>query len=234
MLAWYYVVAQRERIDESALSAARELSTAVDRELGSYIVMLQALATAPELQRGDIRGFYQRASGIYNALGANIVLRAPGEAIPLMNTSVPWGTLLAGGNPEISAFEQQAVRTRQPVVSDLMKEPSRQRWIVTVMVPVLKDEEVTYILSAGIQATQFATVLKLVHLPPERASTVLDRKNIVVARSPQHDRFVGSPTPAGFAGPHQRRTEYRPGGIWKASSSGPPMHGPRSLIGWWR
>ena len=30
VLAWYYVVAQRERIDESALSAARELSTAVD------------------------------------------------------------------------------------------------------------------------------------------------------------------------------------------------------------
>ena len=97
VLAWYYVVAQRERIDESALSAARELSTAVDRELGSYIVMLQALATAPELQRGDIRGFYQRASGIYNALGANIVLRAPGEAIPLMNTSVPGGPRLQAG-----------------------------------------------------------------------------------------------------------------------------------------
>ncbi|MDZ5454478.1 hypothetical protein [Labrys sp. ZIDIC5] len=110
--AGYYVIAQRERVDERALSATRQLAIAVDRKLGSYLLMQQALATSPELQAGDIQGFYPRAMKIYAALGANIVLRAPGRKLQLMNSSVPWGMPLDGGNPDISASEQIVLRTK--------------------------------------------------------------------------------------------------------------------------
>ncbi|WP_246249315.1 sensor histidine kinase [Chelativorans alearense] len=200
VLAWYYVIAQRDRIDESVVSAARELSIAVDRELGSHILMLQSLATAPELQRGNIEVFYRRAHRIYDALGINIVLRAPGEPLQLMNTSVPWGSPLAGGNPDIPQFEQKVRRTGEPAVSNLIKGPVHGLWVVVVMVPVLKDGEVVYFLSVGVPAAQLVDVLKQVNLPAGRFAVIVDGNNTVVARSAQHERFVGTPAPPGTIG----------------------------------
>lgn len=200
ILTWYYVVAQRARINESAVSAARELSIALDRELGSYILMLNALATSTELHTGDIQGFHRRASDIYTALDTNIVLRAPGEQLQLMNTSVPWGTTLAGGNPDIPFFERKVLRTKQPAVSDLIKGPINQQWVVVVMVPVLKDGDVTYFLSVGIPAARLAQVFEQVDLPAKWFASFVDSENRVVARSAQHEKFVGKSAPAGMIG----------------------------------
>jgi hypothetical protein len=164
VLTWFYVDAEGHRAEERARLSARQLVLAVDRELIRPTLMLEALATSPLLQTGDLAAFHGRASEISRGLDVTIVLRAPGNPVQLVNTAVLWGAPLAGGNPDIPAFEEEVVRTRQPVVSDLIHGPLQSVWVIVVMVPVLRDGEVAYILSVGLPANQFARVLGEVQL----------------------------------------------------------------------
>lgn len=199
LLAWFYVDAESQRAEERARLSARQLVLAVDRELTAPTLMLQALATSPLLQTDDLAGFHAHASEIALKLGVTIVLRAPGQPIQLVNTAVPWGAPLVGGNPDIPAFEAEVVRTRQPVVSDLIYGPLQNVWVTVVMVPVLRNGAVVYILSVGLPAKEIARVLREVQLGEGWFSVVVDRKNRVVARHPDHDKFVAHSSPPGWA-----------------------------------
>ncbi len=198
LLAWLYVSSEQQRVRDRAQLSAQQLDLAVDRELAAPTRMLQALATSPLLQAGDLQTFYERASELARGLGVTVVLRAPGSPRQLVNTSAPWGTPPEGDNPDILALEEEAARAQKPVISDLIRGSAHDVGVVVVMVPVLRDGRAIYVLSARLPADRIATALRDVRLDPDWFSVVVDRNNMVVARLPDHEQFVGKPAPPGW------------------------------------
>ncbi len=195
ILAWFYVDSERERANEQARLSAREIVVAVERELAGPRLMLQALATSPLLRSGDLQSFHSQARDVSEALGSPISLHAPGQSQELLNTSIPWGGPPPEDNPQLSAYVQAATRSKQAVTTGLIKAPFQQSPSIVMLVPVFLDGEVVYILSFDIPASRLAEILRQVEIAPEWISAVVDQHDIIVARSADHDRFVGRSVP---------------------------------------
>ena len=74
IVTYSFANAERSRLEASADNANQEIVTLVEREISSRLAMLQALATAPSLQNGDILAFeaqareFSRRTGVPTAL----------------------------------------------------------------------------------------------------------------------------------------------------------------------
>jgi hypothetical protein len=108
-----YALAQQQRTQAGriGLELARALATAVDAELRSSISVVQALATATSLDRGDLPGFQERAVRVL-ATQPNwvAVFLADPTGKRLLDTRFRYGVEL-GPILERASFER-VVRTR--------------------------------------------------------------------------------------------------------------------------
>jgi PAS domain S-box-containing protein len=202
VIAVFYVYAERDRAVERTRLLARQLVLALDRELAPRIALIRTLATSRGLQPGgNFEAFRMRASEIASASGLTIVLRAPGERRELLNTSLLEDGASQDADRDVVAFDEEAVRTRQPVVSDLIKSgmipgPLRENWGVVITVPVPDESHVRYVLSVPIPAADIARVVGEVQRDAGWFVLVLDRKDIAITRLPDHERYVGRMAPS--------------------------------------
>ena len=88
--------------------------------------------------------------------------------------------------------EAEMLRTRKPVVSNVFFGPLVKKHVVSVVVPVLKDEQVVYGLAIGIATDNFAKFLEHEQHTPGRLAAIVDRRNVFVARSQKHGEFTGT------------------------------------------
>jgi PAS domain S-box-containing protein len=117
----------------------------------------------------------------------------------------------AGGPPrkgglatERREAERQVTHSGKPAVSNAFIGPVTKRLVITVVVPVMRDGTAAYLLSVGIPASRFAANLDGLDLGPGGIATILDRNNMIIARSQKHDEFAGRivsvPPPPGLEG----------------------------------
>ena len=95
-------------------------------------------------------------------------------------------------------IDQQVIASKQPVIQDLFTGATAGRPIISIRVPVLKDDTVTHVLSMAVDPRRIAEILLAQNLPASWVATVIDRANRVVARSRQHEAFVGKSAPDEF------------------------------------
>jgi len=58
---------QRLAFEQQFLERVRAMAIALDRTLEGSMTLLQGLASSPELDRGDLRAFYERARRVASA-----------------------------------------------------------------------------------------------------------------------------------------------------------------------
>ena len=107
-------------------------------------------------------------------------------------------------------IDQQVIATKQPVIQDLFTGATAGRPIISIRVPVLKDDTVTHVLSMAVEPRRIAEILLAQNLPASWVATVIDRADRVVARSRQHETFVSKPAPDEFL-----RAARGADGIWE-------------------
>ena len=172
----------RGTIERELLSRAQGVAAGAEREIGSAKSLLQALATSPYLETGDLAGFYQQAARTPKAEGTQIALSdASGQM--LVNTAVPLGAPLPKrGNPDIV---RQVFESGEPAVSDLHMGPVRQEKLVAVDVPVMRDGHVGYSLSIGFRPTVFGQLVESANpAGSDWKVAVIDGQRSIVARVP--------------------------------------------------
>jgi signal transduction histidine kinase/ActR/RegA family two-component response regulator len=76
-------------------------------------------------------------------------------------------------------------------VSDLYVGTTDRQPYVLLDAPVLRDGEALFALNIGVRAQHLASLLERHRMPPGWAVSITDRQNRIVARFPEHDRFVG-------------------------------------------
>ena len=179
----------RERLEADTIATARVMVNAIDRELVGITVAAQVLSTSRRAQAGDLAAFYPQAQEVVaKGIGANVVLSdASGRQV--MNTLRPLGEALPlHGNPE----QLRAVfASGRPVVSNVYVGGVLRRPVMNVTVPVFRDDRVVYALSIGVLPERFRAILSEQKLPPGWSGAAFDMTGTVVARTHEHERFVG-------------------------------------------
>jgi len=182
----------RERLEHDSVATARTIALAVDRELVGIQVAARVLATSRRAHTGDLEGFRRRAEEVVaTGVGYNVVL-SDERGQQIVNTLRSHGEPLPKhGNP---AQLRAVFATGGPVISDLYIGAVMRRPVISVDVPVIRDDgKVMYDLSVGETPERFRRLLARQGLPDDWIGALFDRKGRIIARTHEHDRFVGKP-----------------------------------------
>ncbi|HYR34868.1 MAG TPA: ATP-binding protein [Burkholderiales bacterium] len=183
---------QRQQAQRAAIEVTRALSTAVDGELQRSISALQVLASAPSLELGEMARFYQV---IAKALETNptwlTVILADLSGRQVLNARYALNVALpALVEPQSFGL---AVRTGRPVVGYLAR--GGTDFAVPVRVPVVRNGELRYVLTAAVKPDGIRDVLNRQRVPSDWVVSVFDGKGQRVARSRPPEALGGQPAP---------------------------------------
>jgi signal transduction histidine kinase/ActR/RegA family two-component response regulator len=182
---------QTARAERAGIEIARALATAIDAELHRSASALQAIAVGPSLDTADLRRFHEVMRRVHEGRPdwVTVTLADP-SGQQLANAAHPFGKSLPGVvDPESL---QQVVRSAAPFIGGLSVSPGGQA-AVPVRVPVLRDGEVRYVLTAALKPGSLVQVLNRQRIPPDWVVSVFDARNARVARSRQHETFLNQP-----------------------------------------
>src|SRR5919199_2037043 len=206
-----FATSERTRYVNEGREAARQIAADVDRELSRMQTAAQALATSPFIPSGDYEAFQRQASEFLRTWAPDdptsyaVILRdLTGQQ--LANTGQVWGTPLIRVERDV---DRVVVTTKRPQVQDLFFSASAGRPAVTVRAPVLKDGEVTHVISIRLEPKRIAELLRTQSLPAMWNSAVIDNNSRVIARQPHHERFIGAQATEDF-----RRNAVGDEGTW--------------------
>lgn len=189
LLIGYSYERQRANFEHNTLETARALTQAVDRELASGRMALQALATSPHLASGDLAAFHRQATEALAELPGENVALSDASGQQLANTLRPFGEPL----PRNSSPEQlrRIFETGRPVISDLFVGELARRPMISVGVPVSRGGQVVYDISMAFFPDRLGEILRRQELPAGWVGAIFDSQGTVIARTHNADRFVG-------------------------------------------
>jgi PAS domain S-box-containing protein len=177
-----------------ALEQAHNLSVAVARELDGCIRGLQVMAVAPALRADqlDLDALRQRADALAAQFPGSSVALLQKDGRELLNTRAsPGAPLPASGDRETM---ERVFETGQPAVSGIYKASMDGRLTVAVDAPVKREDgQVTYVLSMHPGLQIFDGVIHQARVPTAWVIAVFDQHDLIVARSPNPEQFVGHP-----------------------------------------
>lgn len=170
---------------------ATQLASEIDTQMSQQFAMLGAIAALPSIDRPDLAAFHEDADRIQAVLPqwAFLSLSNPETGEQLLNTRVPFGTVLPKGDEDVvrrvAQTRMPAARTHYVNAPDVDDEGG-----VQIYVPVIRNNDVRYVLSA---ALKFDAIQKLVE-PASNTDLlvgVVDENGKILARSSEILRFRG-------------------------------------------
>lgn len=195
LVSTYFIVAnhqqRRDTVIHSVVQSARNLSSALDRDLGSIESGLLVLATSPTLRSGDLAAFQDQVMEVLPSQSISHYVLIDPKGHQRLNTLRTWGEPLPTGGWPIAS--QQVIQQEAIVLTDLFIGPLAGQPMVALCVPVRKNSQVIYTLNAGISLERISSLLHNQGLPPVWVTGILDGQGVVIARSREAARFVGKP-----------------------------------------
>jgi diguanylate cyclase (GGDEF)-like protein len=180
---------QREdAVRRETLLSARSVMAAIDRDLAKVESSLTILATSTRLAAGDIPAFAERLRTTPRSLIVLNYVLSDRDGREFINTVAP-GALAP--EPLAPTELSRVFETGQPAVSHLFDGPLHHQPVITVSVPVRRDGDVVYALTAEISPAQLGGILVKDPLPPHWVAALLDETGTIVARSRSSWRFAG-------------------------------------------
>jgi diguanylate cyclase (GGDEF)-like protein/PAS domain S-box-containing protein len=205
-IGWDAYSHQREALGRSMIDTARALAGAADRELAEGEALLETLALSSLIDERRFEAFYALAArALASRPGTSLLLVEPGGQV-VLNTARPFGSPLPNlfdqeaARPPTApdelplgagAFVRQVFETRQPRHSDLFLGRVRNRPLVGVIVPVLREGRVTYCLSLGMPIKAMQDLLARQRSAREGEASLIDARGFLIARALAPERYVG-------------------------------------------
>jgi PAS domain S-box-containing protein len=214
-----FAIDQRRQTLEEMAETTRALQRAVDREIELAEAILRALRRTRSVgeavaagPRGGVEAraaFHATASAlvaegrrtVHNislhdaATGEQIVntLRPLDAPLPsLEEVRVPEARVEDDPQALVRAVFNQIITDRRLFITDLYHGPAAGMFLVSVMLPVEQDGEVIAILAANLLPSALGQVLREQTPPIGYVSSVVDRDGIIIARTREPERFVGT------------------------------------------
>jgi hypothetical protein len=187
---------QRAAFEDRFLERVRAVSIALDREHVASVSALRGLAGSVGLADGHLDLFPSRAEQSLRSepsWSAVMLLDAQGTVL----RCVPGTDQAAGSSFREQEAVQQAIATRQPVLSGLVTSVGRERFVTWIALPVLTHEgQVRYVLLAEMDQEAWLRFLSRYPVVPGATMTLLDQHRVIIARTLNNDQWVGrAPAP---------------------------------------
>jgi len=190
-LLYRSVTLEREQIRQRIVQVLEALIADVDRDMDRRIALLETLSTSPSLSAEDWAGFYKQAKDSLRGRAYLVLVDRDGRQI--LNTFVPYGE-----EPKVTgdpATLQKILQNRRPVISDLFTSLVAMRFVYNVSIPVLRDNEVRYVMSLGLLPEDLHALLESQSLPPDWSAAIWDGNGVTMARTRDQERLLGTAVP---------------------------------------
>jgi PAS domain S-box-containing protein len=207
--AWQVVRAYQGAAEGRLLDTARALALALNSEFETYRAAAIALASSPSVRLAPDEGVAALrpwASALAEGLGgARIVINdaAPGYR-QLLNTRRPEDAPPPPpAQPGQGAWDliSRVIETGEPAISDLFLGRTSGELLVGIAAPVLRDGRVERVVVIAVDPSRLSALLLRQSLAGEAFASVADRHGRIVARSRDHERFLGTVPPSLRAAP---------------------------------
>jgi two-component system, LuxR family, sensor kinase FixL len=197
-IVWRLAQLERDQSRDAILYSSRPIMSTVDAQLGKYMAAVQALAVSPSLKAHDLVGFREEAEQALPGLSGAWVTLADVEGHPVVNTLVSTMEAAPLLSEEERAAGVRALEARRMQVSDVMAGGDANFPMISVGVPILVADKPAYFLTVSVDVAVFRALLNGQGLPLGWIVGVVDRRGNVIARSRDHERWVGRPASEGW------------------------------------
>jgi signal transduction histidine kinase len=216
----YHTQLERSSLERGMRDTARALALALDRDVNDIKTGVEALAGSRYLNAPvDLAHFYEEATTVSKGFGGWAVLSDPGGR-QVLNTSRPLGAALP--IPTVASLEmmRNVAASRKTFVSNIFVGAVSRQPAVIVAVPVIRDDQVRYVLDFPFPPTQFTDLLREASLSRGWIAVITDREGGVVARVPDAAAFVGKQEGQEWANQTTGDEGFRKGDVLR----GPPVY----------
>jgi hypothetical protein len=190
-VAWMVVEQKKTAVAEELASTARALRVAVDRELLSQFTAMNILVPDLSLNTANLADFHKRANlaAKTNREWLNVALVDPrSHRLIVSHPSVP-STLPTSLSPR---HVDQVVQTRKPlIVGAFASSKITEGPIILLMSPVMRGNEVRYVLGVAMNPKTISDVFTEQKLPPSWTGAVVDNNMTLAGRSRDPEHYVG-------------------------------------------
>ncbi|HET7365018.1 MAG TPA: cache domain-containing protein [Burkholderiales bacterium] len=174
---------ERAIVVTEALGRARAIMSAVDAELEGHIRTVQALAASRNLEKGDVRAFYDESVRVLHSQPRwlNVGLQSASGA-QLFNAVQPYGS---PATPQVDQDSlERALESGKPQIGNVAVGPAVDKAATRVRVPVVYGGKVRYVVSVPLKPQVFEALLREQRLPEDWAIKLVDGNKRFVARIP--------------------------------------------------
>jgi PAS domain S-box-containing protein len=186
ILGAVFITRERDKLTDTAVSAAQEMTARFDNELNAQIAVLQVLAASPNLDNRDFELFQRQVEVIGKQPGTQIVLR-DSSGQELVNSSYAFGNSLA--NTQYPTDAQAAVKP-VPVIYSFPESQNGRTWALGITLSIFKAGKLAYFIDLNADA---AVIQKFFHagkLPKSWAWQALDGNFHPIAHSVNTENLV--------------------------------------------
>lgn len=182
-IAFSHVRKIHEDLNADASSIARNIAALIDHDLTSRIAALRILAISPHANQPSSRGeFYTEAQRYFQNFGSHVIFTDL-DMHMLFNTRMPYGTPLPVlPRPKGKAAALVALQTGKPAVGDIVLGPIAKTMIVSIAVPVKRNDKIAFLLLTTIEIRVFQEKLNQLSLPPGWRVSLFDSTKEPIAR----------------------------------------------------
>ncbi|WP_421994612.1 sensor histidine kinase [Reyranella sp.] len=191
MLLYRSVTLEDQQTKQRVSQVLEGLVADVDRDIDRRVSVLETLSTSPLLVAEDWPAFYRQARE--SLQGRAFLVLVDIEGRQLVNTFVPFG-----GEPAMTGNPETVKRMRdtgRPVVSDLFTSLVVRQPVYNVSIPVRRGDDLRFVMSLGLLPEDLRDLLQSQGLPPQWSATIWDSRGIVMARTRDHARLLGTAVP---------------------------------------
>jgi len=175
----------------------RAFMTAVDAEANGHIASVLAVAALPSLVQDNLQRFHAEAKAILATQPdwLNLILLSR-DGRHVVNALVPWGAPLNVKTLQPESFDAVVKEKRPAVGNVILGGAFQQRPGIPIRVPVLRNGEVVYVLTAILKPESFDRLFDRQKVPSGWVSGLVDANGSFIARVPERPR--GSPASEAF------------------------------------
>ena len=194
---WLRADAERRAVDATNIEEAQRLALRVDNELMAELNALRILSLSHELDTDDLEDFYDlaRRAHFENGLWGSVIVIDPNTDKILLNTLFPMGPpypLVQDPETVREVKEKHNAVVGAPTGAGLVSGTTRMHpSFVPLRVPVLRGEDMHYVLSASMSPDQLRELLWNASPPGLGGDSYLvDPEGRIVARNHSPGEFA--------------------------------------------
>ena len=189
--AWVIISQKREAIEGELRHTTRALQVAADNELLHQFDAMQLLASDASLDAGALDNFREKVQRalVANSEWVNVALIDPKSNL-IVFSGLP---MIGAANLTSSGAEvDEVTRTRKGKIVGLLPAGSiTHQPIVQFLLPVVRGNDVRFILSVVTYPKSLSDLFAAQRMPPSWTGAVIDSRVMIAGRSRDPQKYVG-------------------------------------------